>query len=174
MRRMKPVRRRASRRSARVSSNRETARTATQHPFSARLRVAGALLIAAGVPLLLFLGYLALPVFWRGNQNLYEAIGSHDLARVQTLLNRGADPNSRSRGFQFLRLWASDRRRYFDDPPLILAIQLQQSEIAAALIAKGADVNARDAQGTSALTLARRQGQAAVVRLLLERGAREE
>jgi ankyrin repeat protein len=132
------------------------------------------LLIAAGVPLLLFLGYLALPVFWRGNQSLYEAIESHDLSRVQTLLNSGADPNSRSRGFQFLRLRASDRRRYFDDPPLILAIQLRQSEIAAALIANGADVNARDAQGTPALTLARRQGQEAVVRLLLEQRARGE
>ena len=168
------MRRRASRRSSRVSSNREAARTATQHPFSARLRVAGALLIAAGIPLLLFLGYLALPVFWRGNQSLYEAIESHDLAHVQMLLNRGADPNSRSRGFQFLRLWASDRRRYFDDPPLILAIQLQQSEIAAALVANGADVNARDTQRTLALTLARQRGQTVVVELLLERGAREE
>lgn len=171
---MKPVRRRASRRSTHVSNNRTTAHTATQRPFSARLRIAGALLIAAGVPLLLFLGYLALPVFWRGNQNLYEAIEAQDLVRVQMLLNRGADPNSRSRGFQFLRLWASDRRRYFDDPPLILAIQLRQGEIAAALIANGADVNARDAQGVPALTLARRQGQEAVVRLLLEQGVREE
>ena len=170
---MKSVRRRASGRSTRVSNNRDTARTATQHHFRARLRVAGALLIAAGIPLLLFLGYLALPVFWRGNQVLYEAIESRDLARVQMLLNRGADPNSRSRGFQFLRLRASDRRRYFDDPPLILAIRLQQSEIAADLIAKGAEVNARDAQGTTVLMLARRQGQTAVVRLLLERGARE-
>jgi ankyrin repeat protein len=168
------VRGRASRRSVHVSSNRATARAATQHSFGARLRVAGALLIAAGIPLLLFLGYLTLPVFWRGNQNLYEAIEAHDLARVQTLLNRGADPNSRSRGFQFLRLWAGDRRRYFDDPPLILAIQLRQGEITAALIAKGADVNARDAQGTPVLTLARRQGQEAVVRLLLEQGARGE
>jgi ankyrin repeat protein len=138
------------------------------------LRVAGALLIAAGIPLLLFLGYLALPVFWRGNQSLYEAIESHDLAHVQMLLNRGADPNSRSRGFQFLRLWASDRRRYFDDPPLILAIQLRQSEIAAALVANGADVNARDTPGTRALTSARQRGQTVVVELLLERGAREE
>jgi ankyrin repeat protein len=168
------VRRRASGRSTHVSSNRETARTATQRPFSARLRIAGALLIAAGIPLLLFLGYLALPVFWRGNQDLYEAIEAQDLVRVQMLLNRGADPNSRSRGFQFLHLRASDRRRYFDDPPLILAIQLRQSEIAAALVANGADVNARDVQGSLALTLARRRGQAAVVELLLARGAQEE
>jgi ankyrin repeat protein len=144
-----------------------------QYPFSTRLKVAGALLIAAGIPLLLFLGYLALPIFWRGNQDLYEAIESRDLARVQMLLNDGADPNSRSRGFQFMRLRAGDRRRYFDDPPLILAIRLQQREIAATLIAKGADINARDAQGTPALTLARQQGQTAMVTLLLERGARE-
>jgi ankyrin repeat protein len=147
--------------------------TATPRPFSARLKVAGALLIAAGIPLLLFLGYLALPVFWRGNQDLYDAIASGDLTRVQTLLNQGADPNSASRGFQFLRLRTNDRRRTFDDPPLIWAIRRQQPEIAAALITGGADVNAHDTQGTPALHLAAQEGQTMIVKLLREKGARE-
>jgi ankyrin repeat protein len=72
-----------------------------------------------------------------------------------------------------MRLHASARRRYFDDPPLILAIRLQRSEIAAALIARGASVNVHDAQGRTALVLARLRGQAAVVTLLIERGAWE-
>ena len=130
---MRPARRRASRRSALASNNGRMRPTATPRPFSARLKVAGALLIAAGIPLLLFLGYLALPVFWRGNQDLYDAVASGDVTRVQMLLNQGADPNSASRGFQFLRLRTNDRRRTFDDPPLIWAIRRQQSEIAAAI-----------------------------------------
>ena len=147
--------------------------TPKPRPFSARLKVAGALLIAAGIPILLFVGYLALPVFWRGNQDLYDAIEQGDLTRAQMLLSRGADPNSRSRGFQFLRFRATDRRRFFAEPPLIRAIQLQQTEIAAALIAWGADVNARDVQGTPALRLAAQQGQTSLVKLLREKGARE-
>jgi ankyrin repeat protein len=147
--------------------------TPKPRPFSARIRVAGALLIAAGIPMLLFLGYLALPIFWRGNQDLYDAIAQGDLTRVQMLLTQGADPNSRSRGFQFLRFRANDRRRFFAEPPLIRAIQLQRAEIAAALIASGADIDSRDAQGTSALRLAAQQGQTTVVRLLRDKGARE-
>jgi ankyrin repeat protein len=136
-----------------------------------RLKVAGALLIAAGIPMLLFLGFSVLPVFVRGNQDLYDAIAQRDLNRVQALLRQGADPNSTWRGFQFLNPRAKDRRRRFDDPPLIRAIQLNHSEIAEALLDKGADVNARDASGTPALMLAAQQGQTAVVKLLLHRGA---
>ena len=147
--------------------------TPQPRPFSARLKVAGALLIAAGIPILLFLGYVALPVFWRGNQDLYDAIEQGDLSRVRMLLSRGADPNSRSRGFQFLRFRATDRRRFFDEPPLIRAIQLRQTEIASALIARGADVNARDARGTPAVRLAAQRGLTALVELLRDKGARE-
>lgn len=148
-------------------------RAPVPRPLHARLRVAGALLIAAGVPLLLFLGYLALPVFWRGNQDLYEAIESPDLPRVERLLHQGADPNSRSRGFQFLRFGARDRRRYFEEAPLIRAIRLQAPEIAAALVAAGADVDVRDPEGRSAMALAAQYGQTTVVRLLRENGAKE-
>jgi ankyrin repeat protein len=137
----------------------------------ARLKVVGALLIAAGIPVLLFLGLSALPIFVRGNQDLYDAIGQRDLDRVQALLCQGADPNSTSRGFQILSARDPDRRRRFDDPPLIRAIRLDHAGIAAALIDKGADVNARDATGTPALMLAAQRGQTALVKLLLDRGA---
>jgi len=146
-------------------------RTQKLSPRSARVKVAGALLIAAGIPALLFLGLSLLPIFVRGNQNLYDAIERGDLARVQALLRQGTDPQSTWRGFQLLSGRDRDRRRQFDTPPLIRAIQLKQPEIAAALITHGADVNARDAAGTPALMLAAQQRQTALVKLLLERGA---
>jgi hypothetical protein len=139
--------------------------------WSARAKVAGALLIAAGIPMLLFLALSALPVFVRGNQDLYDAIEQRDLHLVQVLLSQGADANSTSRGFQILSSRSQDRRRRFDVPPLIRAIQLDHPGIAAALIGQGADVNARDAAGTPALMLAVQQGQTALVNLLLDRGA---
>jgi ankyrin repeat protein len=145
-------------------------RTPQRTTWSARTKVAGALLIAAGIPMLLFLGLSALPIFVRGNQDLYDAIERRDLERVRALLHQGADANSTSRGFQFLSARNPDRRRRFDAPPLIRAIQLDQPEIAAALIDKGADVNASDAAGTPALMLAAQQGQMALVKLLLDRG----
>jgi len=146
-------------------------RTQQRRTWSARTKVAGAWLIAAGIPVLLLLGLSALPVFVRGNQDLYDAIEQGDLKRVQGLLRQGADANSTSRGFQFLSARDPDRRRRFDVPPLIRAVQLDQPEIAAALLDNGADVNARDDVGTPALMLAARRGQVTLVKLLLDRGA---
>jgi ankyrin repeat protein len=146
-------------------------RTRQPRTWSARTKVTGALLIAAGVPILLFLGLSALPLLVRGNQDLYDAIERHDLEGVRALLHQGADANSTSRGFQILSARDPDRRRRFDAPPLIRAIQLDQPEIAAALLDQGADVNARDAAGTPALMLAAQQGQAALVKRLLDLGA---
>jgi uncharacterized protein len=140
-------------------------------PSSARAKVAGALLIAAGIPALLFLGLSLLPIFVRGNQDLYDAIERGDLTGVQALLRQGADPQSTWRGFQLLSGRDQDRRRYFDTSPLIRALQLKQPDIAAALVEHGADVNARDASGTPALMLAAQQGRTALVKLLLDGGA---
>jgi ankyrin repeat protein len=129
------------------------------------------LLIAVGVPALLFLGLALLPIFVRGNQDLYDAIERGDRQQVQELLRQGADPQSTWRGLQLLNARDQDRRRRFDAPPLIRALELQQPEIAAVLIEHGADVNARDAAGTPTLMLAARQGWTALVQLLLDRGA---
>jgi ankyrin repeat protein len=136
-----------------------------------RMKVVGALLIAAGIPTVLFLGLSALPILVRGNQDLYDAIAQRHLQQVQRLLSQGADVNSTWRGFQLLSSHDQDRRRYFDAPPLIRAIQIDHPEIAAALIDNGADVNTRDASGIPALMQAAQQGQTAIVKLLLERGA---
>jgi ankyrin repeat protein len=150
---------------------RDAMRTQRPRIFLERLKVTGALMIALGIPMLLFLGLSVLPVFVRGNQDLYDAIEQRDLHRVQGLLRQGADANSTSRGFQILSARDQDRRRRFDEPPLIRAIQLDHPEIAAALLNKGADVNARDAAGTPALMLAVQQGQPDLVKLLLDGGA---
>jgi ankyrin repeat protein len=136
-----------------------------------RMKIAGALLIAAGIPVMLILGLSALPIFVRGNQDLYDAIAQRDLSQVQRLLSQGADANSTWRGFQLLSSRDQDRRRHFDSPPLIRAIQVDHPGIAAALLDNDADVDARDASWTPALTLAARQGQTAIVTLLLDRGA---
>ena len=58
-------------------------------------------------------------------------------------------------------------------PALIRAIRLPQADIALALIAAGANVQAHDAEGRSAMELARQQGHAAVVTRLREKAAQE-
>ncbi len=55
--------------------------------------------------------------------------------------------------------------------PLTLAAELGRNEMAAALIAAGADVNLGNDKGSSALHLATVNGRADIVRLLLESGA---
>src|SRR5262249_53817063 len=145
----------------------------TQKPrgFIDRMKVTGALVIALGIPVLLFVGFCVLAIFVRGNQALYDAIEQRDLDQVQLLLHQGSDANSTSRGWQFLNPRDPDRRLRFDVPPLIRAIQLDYPEIAVALLDKGADGKARDGVGTPALMLAAQQGRTALVKHLLERGA---
>jgi uncharacterized protein len=141
------------------------------HVFIDRLRVTGALVIALGIPVLLFIGFSVLPIIARGNQELYDAIDQRDLNRVKLLLRQGADPNSTSRGLQFFNPRDPSRRRRFDVPPLIRAIQLDSPEIVVALLDKGADVDARDSAGTPALMLAAQNGETALVRFILGGGA---
>jgi ankyrin repeat protein len=142
------------------------------HAFTDRLKVIGALGIALGVPLLMFIGFSTLPILVRGNQDLYDAIERRDLSRVQLLLRQGADANSTSRGWQFFNPHDRyQRRRRFSVSPFIRALQLDAPDIAVALVSAGAEVNARDEAGTPALMLAAQRGQAALVRLLLARGA---
>ena len=56
---------------------------------------------------------------------------------------------------------------------LILAAGTGHMGVAALLIAKGADVNARDASGATALTVASRAGHQALVELLRQHGGLE-
>ena len=74
-------------------------RTQKPSPWSARAKVVGALLIAAGIPALLFLGLSMLPLFVRGNQDLYDAIEQGDREQVQALFAGALIRNRRGAAF---------------------------------------------------------------------------
>jgi ankyrin repeat protein len=80
---------------------------------------------------------------------------------VEFLLNQGADPNVISRNETFAR----------GVPILQSAVASGKIESARALIARGANVNIRNAQGMTPLHLAAFEGNEAMVRLLLDEGA---
>jgi ankyrin repeat protein len=90
----------------------------------------------------------------------YAAFFGHtDAARL--LLERGADLEVPARNEQF----ALEAR------PLHSALAGSQKEVALVLLDAGAEVNAREHQGTTPLHEAAQHGDAELVRLLLERGA---
>jgi ankyrin repeat protein len=97
------------------------------------------------------------PVMMRGKlaQELFLAIGHRDLAGVQSLLARGADPNARN-GLELT--------------PLIFAALSGQLPVAEALLHAGAKLDEPTIYGT-ALTFAAAGGNVPVIRSLLARGA---
>ncbi|CAN5392440.1 hypothetical protein BH11ARM1_BH11ARM1_09890 [soil metagenome] len=92
------------------------------------------------------------------DQKLFDAIRANDVAKVEKLLKAGANPNG---------IEANGWR------PLMSAAS-QKIQISKLLIAKGADVNARQPdQGYTALIMAAQQAKgSALVQLLLDRGAK--
>jgi hypothetical protein len=89
---------------------------------------------------------------------LMYAIANHQPALVQALLARGADVNASGNGDG----WSA----------LALAIQNGQSDVVQALLAKGADPNVCFWNGTPVLSLARKQGNEAIIKLLEGAGAK--
>jgi hypothetical protein len=89
-----------------------------------------------------------------------------DTSRLVTLIDRGADVNARLAGI---------RRDLDGRTPLMLAAnsQLVPTDTVKMLIDRGADVNAKGPLGETALDLAERSGETAVVELLRRSGARE-
>jgi hypothetical protein len=87
---------------------------------------------------------------------LFAAIRAKDLAGLQQALANGADKNAKSGG----------------TPAIILCAQLGQVDMVRTLATAGADVNATDAQGITALDHARGRGFSAVMDVLLKFGAR--
>jgi hypothetical protein len=90
------------------------------------------------------------------NTALFTAIRAKDLAALQQALADGADKNAKSGG----------------TPAITLCTQLGQADMVRTLAAAGADVNATDAQGITALDHARGRGFNAVMDVLLKFGAR--
>ncbi len=88
---------------------------------------------------------------------LHRAAQQGDLARIQELIEAGADVNARD-GQQHL-------------PPLIYAVKDGHEEVVRELLDAGADVNARAPSGWTPLLGASDEGHETIARWLLERGA---
>src|SRR5262245_55366800 len=88
---------------------------------------------------------------------LTMAVRDKNIGKVQTLLSRGVDVDERDEGGQ--------------QTPLMRAAQVGGPKIVRLLLAHRADVNARDDEGSTALTFAVKRGDITIARLLLERGA---
>ena len=100
-----------------------------------------------------------------GRRALVLAAGSGHIQVVKALLQAGAElDGSQIGGSEAL----SGERGWM---PLMAAARSGQTEIASLLLKTGANVNARNAQGETALMQAISSGSVATVRLLLEHGA---
>ena len=93
-------------------------------------------------------------------QTLFDAIASKDKSAVERLLAAGAEVDGRGPG---------DKQT-----PLIAAALAGDAEIAALLLAKGADIMARNVGGFTPLHAAAYAGSMPVAELLLEKGAKLE
>jgi ankyrin repeat protein/beta-lactamase regulating signal transducer with metallopeptidase domain len=87
---------------------------------------------------------------------IHLAAHAGDLARVKTLIEKGADVNAR------------DKR---GNTPLFSAVLAKTDEVARFLIANGADVNAQDDLGMTPLLSAAGGGSKKVIELLIAKGA---
>ncbi len=91
----------------------------------------------------------------------YVAFFSGDVVSAQALLDAGADPQAVARNKQMVT-------------PLHSALPPQHNAVALLLIARGADVNARQERGATALMEAALTGNTAMVEALLAHGAQPE
>jgi ankyrin repeat protein len=86
------------------------------------------------------------------NLQLASAIFSDNSSRIRELVDQG-EVNVNDRGF-------------FSYPPLLRAVVYGKSEALKALIEVGADRNARDSQGRTALQLARKYNHPKIIEIL--------
>lgn len=121
-----------------------------------------------------------LPEWFPDNEVVAEAIRASDIDRVRALLDGGVDPNTHDATASTIHRWLlpfrSRGRGYAPDfgprePLLIVALDATQFEIARLLLERGADPNARDDTGMTALAKAVFHSRRDLVELLLEKGA---
>lgn len=93
------------------------------------------------------------------NQQLIKAVQHNKYEQAKTLLDQGADPNTRT------------PERQGSQPVLQLCVHMGAFRIAQLLISKGADLNAQDKMGYTALMQAVFQGQDRMIEFLLQEGA---
>lgn len=118
-------------------------------------RVVRNLLTAFGICLMVFSACQAVSAADQ-DQELLLAAMKGDREKVVSLLDDGADINSRDQSG-----WT----------PLLWAISRGQTDIVKLLLEKDADVNARAARGWTALMEAANRGHLGTVKLLLDKGA---
>ncbi|MBN1759585.1 MAG: ankyrin repeat domain-containing protein [Chitinispirillaceae bacterium] len=99
--------------------------------------------------------------------SLVAAIEGGKLEQVKKLLDSGVDVNQRFE-YEFSWLMGSNK----EVTPLELAAVYNNVQIVELLLKKGADVNASDGDGYTALIVAARQGNAENLQVLLKAGAK--
>jgi ankyrin repeat protein len=126
----------------------------------------------------------------RGKTALMSAVWGGDLKVVQLLLDWGADANAKTIGGRTALMEAASRDRQLEDNwyfglwPLFRALLhgaavgrypdgREDPQIVRLLIRKGADVNAKDQDGWTALKRAQKRGSAEIVEMLKAHGAKE-
>lgn len=109
------------------------------------------------------------PGLFDGQTPLYVAVSVASKELVDKLLKAGANPNLGK--LSVVGSTAPDAPVEVLTSPLLKSIEWGGSDIAALLIAAGADVNQGDQDGYTPLTLATERANEAVVKLLLKSGA---
>lgn len=137
-------------------------------------------IVVLAVVLALLAGVYLLPEYWPDHQIASDAMLRGDAAKLRLYLARGLDPDDLAR-------WRSGARRMMErvsrppigtsdfgnarEPLLAEAIGRCNVEFAEILMAAGADVNARSANGYSVLSQAALCDQPSIVAAMLRRGA---
>jgi ankyrin repeat protein len=136
--------------------------TGDRRPVTPLKRAVAWVLLVAGFGI-----WLVSDTLFPGNSRLYDAIAAGDARVVRDLLKAGADPNSQASP---LTLRRTSTRRY-QMSPLAFALWNKQADAAEALVEAGANPNARDLNGHTALFLAKQSHMSQVEQLLAARGA---